>query len=64
MKRVFDIEVQRRACSGKLKRIAVIEAPDVIEKMVKPLGLDAQPPPRERARRVDVFEGNGVYEAA
>jgi hypothetical protein len=64
LKRVFDIELERCACAGKLKLIAVIEAPDVIKKIVKHIGLDPQLPPREPARRVDLIEGNGAYEAA
>ena len=39
-----------------MKLIAVIEEPAVSEKILKHIGLDPQPPPRERARRVDLFE--------
>ena len=45
LKRVFDIDMERCQCGGKLKFIAVIEQPDVIEKILKHLGLDPQPPP-------------------
>lgn len=45
-----------RACGGKLKLIAVIEEPAVIERILTHLGLAAQPPPRAAARRVDLFE--------
>ena len=44
------------AFAGKLKLIAVIEEPDVIEKILKHIGLNPQPPPRAKARRVDLFE--------
>ena len=57
LKRVFDIDIEQCACGGKLKLIAVIEAPDVIEKILTHLGLSAQPPPRAPARkRVDLLE--------
>jgi hypothetical protein len=56
LKRVFDIDVERCACGGKLKLIAVIEEPAVIEKILKHIGLDAQPPPREKAWRVGLFQ--------
>ena len=55
--RVFDIDVERCACGGKLKLVAVIEEPAVIEKILTHLGLAAQPPPRAPARRqVDLLE--------
>ena len=57
LKRVFDIDVERCACGGKLKLIAVIEEPDVIEKILKHIRLDPQPPPRTPARkREDLLE--------
>ena len=53
----FDIDIERYACGGKLKLIAVIEEPAVIEKILTHLGLAAQPPPRAPARRqVDLLE--------
>jgi hypothetical protein len=55
LKRVYDIDVERCACGGKLQLIAVIEAPAVIEKILKHIGLDPQPPPRAKARRVELF---------
>ena len=62
LKRVFDIDIEQCACGGKLKLIAVIEEPAVIEKILKHIGLDPQPPPIAPARRrVDLFE---VVEAA
>jgi hypothetical protein len=56
LKRVFDIDVERCACGGQLKIIAVIEQPEVIERILTHIGLSAQPPPRAPARRVDLFE--------
>ena len=59
LKRVFDIDVEHcKACGGKLNIIAVIEEPDVIERILTHLGLCAQPPPRAPARRVDLFFGD------
>ena len=57
LKRVFDIDIEQCACGGKLKLVAVIEEPAVIEKILKHIGLDPQPPPRTPARkRVDLLE--------
>ena len=56
LKRVFDIDVERCVCGGKLKIIAAIEEPAVIERILTHLGLSAQPPPRTPARRVDLFQ--------
>ena len=55
LKRVFDIDIEQYPCGGKLKLIAVIEEADVIEKMPKHIGLDPKPPPREKARCVNLF---------
>jgi hypothetical protein len=51
-KRVFDIDMQQRLnCgAGKLKIIAAILDPPVIQKILTHLGLDPQPPPRGWAR--------------
>lgn len=57
LKRVFDIDIEQCQCGGKLKLVAVIEEPAVIEKILKHIGLDPQPPPRAKARRVDMFAG-------
>ena len=51
LKRVFDIEVERCECGGKLKLIAEFEQSDVIEKILQHIGLDPQPPPIAPARR-------------
>ena len=56
LKRVFDIDMERCACGGKLKLIAAIEEPAVIEKILTHLGLAARPPPRAPARREEVLE--------
>ena len=41
LKRVFAIEIEKcEECSGEVKAIASIEDPDVIEKILKYLGLD------------------------
>jgi len=56
LKRVFDIDVERCECGGKLKIIAAIEEPAVIERILTHLGLAAQPPPRAPARRVELFQ--------
>ena len=56
LRRVFDIDVERCACGGKLKMIAAIEAPALIERMLTHLGLSAQPPPRTPARRIDLYQ--------
>ena len=57
LKRVFDIDIERCACGGKLKIIAAIEASDVIERMLTHQGLSGRPPPRAAARREELFEG-------
>ena len=58
LKRVFDMDIEQCACGGKLKLIAVIEEPAVIEKILTHLGLSPQPPPIAPARRrAELFEG-------
>jgi hypothetical protein len=47
---VFDIDVERCECGGKLKIIAAIEDPVVIARILTPLGLPARAPPRSAAR--------------
>ncbi len=56
LKRVFDIDIERCECGGKLKFVAVIEQPEVIEKILTHLGLSPQPPPLAPARREWLFE--------
>ncbi len=44
LKRVFDIDIEKcDKCGGKLKVIASIEDPEVIEKILHHLGLDKSP---------------------
>jgi hypothetical protein len=50
LKRVFDINVERCACGGKLRIIAAIEDPAVIVRILSHLGLPARAPPRSSAR--------------
>ncbi len=50
MKRVFAIEIEKcDRCGGKVKLIASIEDPEVIEKMLKHLGLDEASQTRNRS---------------
>jgi hypothetical protein len=44
LRRVFDIDVERCECGGKLKIIAAIEDPVVIVRILTPLGLPARAP--------------------
>ncbi len=41
LKRVIDIDIERCACGGKLKLVAVIEEPAVIEGVGRPIGMRA-----------------------
>ena len=56
LKRVFDIDIEQCACGGKLTLIAVTEQAEEIEKILLHIGLDTQPPPRAKARRVRLFQ--------
>ena len=56
LKRVFDIDMERCACGGTLKCVAVIEQPEVIEKILTHIGLSPQPPPIAPARQEWLFE--------
>jgi len=56
LKRVFDVDIEQRPyCGGLLKRIAAIEEPAVIQRILTHPGLAAQPPPRAPAVRVDLL---------
>ena len=57
LKRVFNIDIERRGSGGKLKIIAAIDEPALIEGILTHLGLSAQPPPRTPARKVDISSG-------
>ena len=53
---MLDIELCPH-CGGRLKLLAAIEEPAVIERILTHLGLAAQPPPpRAPARRVDLLQ--------
>ncbi|MFM7549658.1 MAG: transposase [Cyanobacteriota bacterium] len=54
LKRVFDIDVERCACGGKLKIIAAIEEPVVIVRILAHLGLPSRAPPRAPARELSL----------
>ena len=56
LRRVFDLDVERCVCGGKLKIIAAIEEPAVIVKILTQLGLPARAPPRSPARPLDLFQ--------
>ncbi len=47
--------VKWRSTGSNTKRIAVIEEPAVIEKILMHIALDPQPPPRAKTRRADLF---------
>ena len=51
LKRVFDIDIESCTCGGKHKFVAVIEQPEVIEKILTPWGLSPQPLPIAPARQ-------------
>ena len=55
LKRIFDIDIERCSCGGKLKFVTVIEQPEVIEKILTHLGLSPQPLPIAPARRACFF---------
>ena len=55
LKRVFDID-HCPNCGGILKIIAAIEDPPVIVKILSHLGLPTRAPPRDPARRFDLFQ--------
>ena len=56
LRRVFDIDVERCVCGGKLKIIAAIEEPAVIVRILTHLGLPARAPPRSPARPMALFQ--------
>jgi hypothetical protein len=56
LKRVFEFDIERCECGGKLEIISAIEEPAVIERMLTHLGLSAQPPPRTPPRRLALFQ--------
>jgi hypothetical protein len=57
LKRVFSIEIEKcDKCGGKVKIIAAIEDPDVIEKILKHLGLDEASQARNRSPPTNLFD--------
>ena len=60
LKRVFGIEIERcEKCGGKVKIIACIEDPEVIQKILKHLGLDEASQTRNRSPPVGLFSDSG-----
>ena len=65
LKRVFDIDMEHCPnCGGRLKIIAVIEAPPVIARILAHLGLPTRAPPRAAARRFEWLASGHLFEAA
>ena len=60
LKRVFAIEIEKcEKCGGKVKIIACIEDPEVIQKILKRLGLDEASQTRNRSPPVGLFSVSG-----
>ena len=57
LKRVFAIDIEKcDKCGGKVKVIATIEDPEVIEKILKHLGLDQAAEPHSRSPPTGLFD--------
>ena len=57
LKRVFAIEIEKcEKCGGPVRIIASIEDPDVIQKILKHLGLDRPVDPQNRSPPVDLAD--------
>jgi hypothetical protein len=57
LKRVFGVDVEHCThCGGRLKIIAAIEDPAVIEQILRSLNLSARAPPRSPARAPPLFQ--------
>lgn len=57
LKRVFRIDIEKcEKCGGKMKVIACIEEPEVIDKILKHLGLDRATDPHNRSPPVALFD--------
>ena len=57
LKRVFAIEIEKcEKCGGPVRIIASIEDPDVIQKILKHLGLDRPVDPQNRSPPVDLTD--------
>ena len=60
LKRVFAIEIEKcEKCGGKVKIIACIEDPEVIQKILKHLRLDDASQTRNRSPPAGLFEHSG-----
>ena len=57
LKRVFSIDIEKcEKCGGPVRIIASIEDPDVIQKILKHLGLDQPEDPQNRSPPVDLAD--------
>lgn len=57
LKRVFAIEIEKcEKCGGPVRIIASIEDPDVIQKILKHLGLDQPADPQNRSPPTDLTD--------
>lgn len=57
LKRVFSIDIEKcEKCGGSLQIIASIEDPDVIQKILKHLGLDQPENPQNRSPPADLTD--------
>ena len=43
LRRVYNVDVLAFPCGGRIRLIAVIERPDVIRRILKHIGLPAEP---------------------
>ena len=60
LKRVFAIEIEKcEKCGGKVNIIASIEDPEVIEKILKHLGVDEASQVKSRSPPVGLFGHSG-----
>lgn len=57
LKRVFAIEIEKcEQCGGPVRIIASIEDPDVVQKILKHLGLDQREDPQNRSPPTDLTD--------
>jgi hypothetical protein len=57
LKRVFSIDIEKcEKCGGPVRIIASIEDPEVIQKILKHLGLDQSVDPQNRSPPVDLAD--------
>ncbi len=57
LKRVFAVDIEKcEKCGGPVRVIASIEDPDVIEKILKHLGLDRASQPQIRSPPATLFD--------